>query len=214
MAQWMDIQISNGQVLFNGKPVADGETFNLGLGSIRLFFPRDQVVQVVRYSNTGREKYRRNIYCNGNWRIGADRIYRVIDPEEETDPFRKLLRQMKLPVAMLHHHEEGEKVHLQGKWVYLHCHVPNGVSSFLMTDSQEPIQEGELLKKRNTFYKEQGWSAVLSNTTYAVVLGEKANSSGRIYRRVWELHVWGDPDITPVADLIGKWMRGEKLTPQ
>lgn len=212
MSQWINVQVADGQISIGNTSVAFGDEVKCGLGSVR-FLRRGNAVEVVRYSGSGREKYRYAIRKNGEWRVGSDRVYRMVKPEEEADPFRKLLRLANLPVAILHRHNPGEAVEFRGTWAHLHCHMPGGTSSFIETDSQEPISEGEF-RRGTGYYREQSWSATISSATYAAVLGEKADSNGRVYRRVWELHIWGNPQVEPVAKLICEWLRGADATPE
>lgn len=212
MSQWIEIQVTNGKITIGDASVAFGAKVKCGLGSVK-FLNRGNMVEVVRYSGSGREKYHRIIRKDGVWKVGADRVYRIVKSEEEVDSFRKLLRLAGLPVAILHRHNPGETVELRGTWAHLRCHVPNGTSTVVKTDAVGQVLEGELRTGPDR-YCEQSWSATLSSATYAVVLGEKSNSSGDVYRRVWELHIWGNPEVGPVAKVICQWLRGADATPE
>jgi hypothetical protein len=205
----MSVEVVDGLATLAGRQIKNKETVRCGLGSVSVFYVNDGV-EIVRYTGSGRERYRYTIRKDGEWRIGKDRCYRVVRPEEEADPFRRLLRALDLPVAILHRHAVGEAVELAGMSANLSCHVPNGKSAYLKTDSEEPVVLGA--RRGSQHYTEEDWTVELSKATYAVVLGHRANSNGNVFPRIWEVHVWGNPDVVPVEKLLVEHLYGPEAT--
>jgi hypothetical protein len=138
---------------------------------------------------------------------GTAFCYTQRSPEQETDPLRKVLRLLSLPTTIIHYHRAGEEIELKGTWAHVDCNIHNARSSVLKTDATNPIVEGQH-RKGPGYYKEEDWSIRLTDAAYAVIVGQSTDADARISRRIWEIHLWGQPDIAPVAKVVCEWMRG------
>ena len=211
MSSYITVVFRDGKIFHNDSPIHLGEQIDCGMGTVK-FFTRPSATEVVRYSKSGREMYRKKFTRDGEWRIGAKKMYRVIQPEEETDPLRRLVRLAKLPIKILHRHKVGdEPLELSGQWAHLDCNWPNGRSSVLETDSPDEVVRGKLQNGPH-YYRSRDWSVKITRATYAVVLGENSDHNGRIYKCVRAIHIWGDPSVEPVAIIVCGWLRGAGAT--
>jgi hypothetical protein len=70
------------------------------------------------------------------------------------------------------------------------------------------VKEEDVRHIGTGYYREQDWFANFSHATWAVVVGERADRDGRVYRRIWEVHIWGKIGIEPVTKVICEWLYG------
>lgn len=137
---------------------------------------------------------------------GTADCWTVVHPEDEPDPYERILRICGSSKKSLFRHKPGEVVEFSGRWENLHCHYPNGVSCTVVHNSSEVIVEGEYTHGRN-WHRHKDWSVVLEHATWALVLSEYADRDGRVSASIGEMHVWGNPDPAAIATAAGVWMR-------
>ncbi len=124
---------------------------------------------------------------------------------EETDPLSRVLRfcgwSQKINI-----HKDGEVVKLSGRYENLYHHSPNKKSTKIITSSPEDVIKGEERRDSNLSHSWwYDWEAHLSNATWSITLGERTDSSARIYRFVEAIHIWGNPDVKKMAEVILSW---------
>jgi hypothetical protein len=140
MSKWIDIRVKNAVAFNDEEIIKNADTIKCGVGFIGFLYTGDGGINVVRYSGTGREKFCQTIRKDGKWRIGAERMYRVIPPEEENDPFKKILREANVPIKNLIFLGTEEPLETMVCWQNLNCYTNSGPrSNHLLSDSQIKI---------------------------------------------------------------------------
>lgn len=103
-------------------------------------------------------------------------------------------------------HKEGEVVKLSGRYENLYHHSCNKKSVKIITSSPEEVIKGEERRDSNLSHSWwYDWEASLSNATWAIVLGERTDGNARISRFVEAIHIWGNPDVKKMAEVILSW---------
>ncbi len=196
MSKWISAAITGGKVRVGDHVLASGDGVGCGMGSVTFFY-RGNAVEVVRYSSTGRERWRQVVRKDGEWRIGADRMFRVVQPAEETDPVRRFLRVAGVPIKVLKRHEPGESVRIQPGYTYDpdQLRTDGHVDRILVPCYPKPVPEDSV-----------------TGGTYAVLIGWRHFPNGGREPRINAVHVWGNPDVEPLAKIIAEWLRGKDAT--
>lgn len=78
-----------------------GQTYPAGFGSIQLRDTPRNGLHVVKLTCNGNYVYSLRLICDGTYRIGPRFGHRVVDPAEEPDPIRRVLREYDVPVTNL-----------------------------------------------------------------------------------------------------------------
>ena len=103
-------------------------------------------------------------------------------------------------------HREGEVIKLSGRYENLYHHSCNKKSLKIVTSSPEEVTKGERRRDSNLSHSwYYDWEATLSNSTWAIVLGERSDSGGGVSRFIEAVHIWGNPDVKKMAEVILSW---------
>ncbi len=131
----------------------------------------------------------------------------------ENSKIRKMVELLGFPSEILYFHKKNEIVQISGRNSNLDCHVPGGTAFWLITDAEKDEEKSPF--KRSGHYWEYGWEIEISGKSgvgYAVVLGESADSSGRIFKEIKEIHIFPGVDFKKIERAVCQHIRGVGAT--
>lgn len=107
MSKWIEVNVDDNQwVIIDGRPWRIGEEIACGMGSFVLRDTPKAGLHAVRLSGSKRFTYSVKLRRPGRYRLGAEYGFRVKPPEEETDPIKRVLREMEIPLSHLSYRQE------------------------------------------------------------------------------------------------------------
>ncbi len=210
MAKYTDITVSaSGAVTIvnNGieAPFNVGQNIKMGLGSIELRKTQKAGLHVVRLSSGGHFKYSLKLNREGTFRLGPDHGYRVVAPEEEKDPIKKILREMNLPISKLRIMGAGETLEISTYSCDIHRAYPDGTeTNEWKTDGKEQTEVDSFvdMRKVNQYCApEVSAKGTIAGATYAVEVVQHAHNSN-IGTYIGKIVVWPNCDPRMLANVL------------
>ncbi len=207
MAKYIDVNVSaNGAVEFmNNVPFNVGQNVKLGLGSIELRKTQKAGLHVVRLSSSGHFKYSLKLNREGRFRLGPDHGYRVVSPEEEKDPIKKVLREMNLPISKLHIMGAGETLQISTYSCDIHRAYPDGTeTNEWETDGEQKTEVDSYvdMRKINQYCApEVSAKGTIAGATYAVEIVQHSHNSN-IGTYIGKIAVWPNCDPRMLANVL------------
>ncbi len=209
MAKWIEVQKSGTVVkMADGTPLAVGQQVSMGLGSIELRNTERVGLHIVRLSGSGHFKYSLKLSRDGNYRLGPDRGHRVVTPSEETDPIKRILREMDIPVSNLIRATEPT-LEVGERW-YDNDHCPNGrPTKRWITDGRKTEVNSETREQPHGYFGGGGYdNSVIEGASYAVCVDSGRYMNGCDWTRPGRIVVWMHCDQAKLANVLAPIVYG------
>lgn len=200
MSTWKEIEVVNRQVIVDGISINVGQRMSMGLGSIELRKTSRAGLHIVRLSARGHFKYCVKLGRDGLYRLGPDRGHRVVSPNEEQDPIKRILREMRISVSKLQLMKEGEGLAISTLNVDIACATREGEwQNRFVTDGTENtgIVSREQLSTYGRRAPAERREGSILGATYAIDVVSQLCMASRIVTYVAKVFVW--PNCNPMA---------------
>jgi hypothetical protein len=206
MAVWVTIEKRGGAVYFEGGEIFEMDIpYSMGFGSVELRNTKKAGLHVARFSGSGRFTYSLRLTKNSFYRLGPDYGHRVIPPEEEKDPIKRVLREMKEPISKLIRMPEGEVLNIStfSKDIWRACPEGERTNSFTTDGHEETEITGyNSLEDVNQYASPEVWrSGTISGATYAIDVVEQVHLGG-VYPHIETIYVWPNCDPVKLKEVL------------
>ena len=217
MAKYIDIKLgADGTVSIvdNGAemPFNLGQQVSMGLGSIELRNTKKAGLHIVRTSSSGHFKYSVRLNREGRFRLGPDRGFRVVSPEEENDPIKRVFREMDIPMSKLRQMSEGEVLKISTYSCDIDRAYPDGteINRFVTdgTENTKEVSSRDMTSVNQYCGPEISEAGTITGATYAVEIVRHAHNQ-YIGKYVGEVVVWPSCDPAVLADVLAPVIYGE-----
>ena len=215
MARWITLNKKEGDQVFfaDGTPFAVGQRARMGLGEIELRNTKKAGLHVVRLSGSGHFSYSLKLTREGEYRLGPSYGHRVRTPEEETDPIKRILREMGIPISQLRRMEEGEPLETSEYSCDIWRAYPHGTSTHRWeTDGKIEVvtEDRRSMRHVNQYCGDEISRTVrIREATYAISSGSYVQMNSAIVTRLWEVVVWPNCDPTTLANALASIVYGD-----
>lgn len=213
MTQWTGLTVIGGKVSFSesGAEFAVNQRVPMGNGSIELRKTTKAGLHVVRFSGSDRFVFALRLGKDGRYRLGADRGHYVVEASEETDPIKRVLREMEIPVSKLTVMREGEVLNISTFSCDIQRSYPVGTTTNRYeTDGKEqskPVSERRVPGSQYCA-PEVHAEGKIGGATYAIEIIRRMHGGGvGIY--VGRVIVWPGCDPVALADKIAPFIYGQ-----
>jgi hypothetical protein len=186
-----------------------GDSVKSGIGSIELRKTQRAGLHMVRLSGSGGFNYSLPLHRDGTYRMGPSWGHRVKEATEESDPIKRVLREMGIPVSVLKKGEE-QPLSVSSRW-YDNHHCPNGrATTRWVTDGNTSEAREEILEQASGYFNGGGcYHYTISGATYAIqVSGGQVHSRSREDRPA-TIVVWPGCDPKKLGDALALIIHGE-----
>jgi len=169
MAKWTEVFFTKGRVSWDKEgnyPLEEGIRYPLGLGSIELRETPRAGLHIVRWSSRGHFNYALKLKKEGAYKLGPSYGHRVIPPDEEQDPIKRVLRKYNIPISHLERLESEEQCRALRTVTNIGSCAHEGTTEYYFLTDGEAICEEERDEGRYYIYRFQGSSYVLRMKIY------------------------------------------------
>lgn len=214
MARWITIEKSGNAVRFeDGTPFTVGQRVSMGLGSIELRDTKKAGLHVVRLSSNGHFSYSFKLKRDGQYRLGPNRGHRVVTAAEETDPIKRVLREMDIPVSKLCRMEAGSALPISTYDCDIRRAYPSGTTTnWYLTDGKQTteVTSSKDMTGVNQFCgPEVSEVGAITGATYAIETVRRVHMNSCIGRYIGTVAVWPGCDPKNFADVLAPLVYGE-----
>lgn len=208
MSRWVEITKDGDQVQFDdGRAFEIGQNVRLGLGSIELRKTAKAGLHLARFSGRGNFTYALRLNRDGKYRIGAHRGHRVVSPSEETDPIKKILRELNIPVSILKPAAEPSLIVTERWYDNRHCPVGRGTSHW-EHDGTESTISSEERETPHGYFQGGGENTIsIERATYAICVSSGRYMNGSGWSRPSRIIVWPGCDPGKLAEALKEFRR-------
>lgn len=214
MAKYIDIQKStDGAVsIVDNKTFSVGQSVSMGLGSIELRNTKKAGLHIVRLSSNGHFKYSLRLTRDGRYRLGPNGGYRVVPPEEEKDPIKRVLREMDIPMSKLQRMSKDEVLKISTYSCDIDRAYPDGTETNRWeTDGKEDFEvthTRDMTSVNQYCSPEIHAAGTIAGATYAVEIVRHAHNQ-YIGKYVGDVAVWPGCDPKILANVLAPVIYGE-----
>ncbi len=204
MSIWKEVQKNGNEVRIDGTPFAVGQRVPMGLGSIELRYTQETGFHVVRFSQSGYIKYSLRLSRDGErYRLGPEYGHRIITPSEETDPIKRILREMDIPVSRLERTSEPT-LKVDERW-YDNRHCPIGLNTNQwIHDGHETDVSSEIREQSHGYFSGGGYDIfTIEGASYAIRIDSgRYMMNGCDWSRPGKIVVWPHCDANTLANAL------------
>lgn len=187
-----------------------GESFSYGssMGSWKILDTPKKGFHIVRLSGSGGFKYAMIPKISGAYMLGPDYGHRVMDPSEEADPIKRILRELGIPVSILELVTEPT-LRVGSRW-YDDAHCPNGRdTNRWIHDGKSSDYDSEDLEEAHGHFAGGGNNyCTIEGATYAVNINSGRHMGGRSWSRPGKVMVWPNCDSVVLANALAPYIYG------
>lgn len=205
MSTWIEVRKSGQNVEFeNSDPFSVGQQVKMGLGSIELRDTKNAGLHIVRLSSGGNFTYSLRLTRDGSYRLGPSRGHRVVLPSEETDPIKRILREMDIPVSKLTYANEPTLEVTERHYDNWHCPVGHLVNHWVTDGNASEVSVEVMERPQGYFLGGEFVTKSISGATYAISV-----SSGKGWHGPEQIVVWPDCRPENLGDALARTIWGE-----
>ncbi len=214
MACWITLKKEGNQVFFaDDTPFVVGQRVGMGLGKIELRNTPKAGLHVVRFSGSGHFSYSLKLTRDGEYRLGPNRGHRVVTPSEETDPIKRVLREMEIPVSKLRRMNEREALPISTFSCDIWRAYPEGTTNnYYITDGREETKitsYKDMTPVNQHCGPEVHEAGYIANATYAIEVVKRVHMNSSIGTYIGEVAVWPTCDPTILANALAPVVYGD-----
>jgi len=187
-----------------------GETFSYGssMGKWKLLDTPKKGFHIVRLSSSGGFKYALVPKISGKYMLGPDYGHRVMDPSEETDPIKRILRELGIPVSILQLASEP-MLRVGSRW-YDNAHCPNGrdTNSWIHDGKSSDYESDDLEGAHGHFAGGGNNYYTIEGATYAINIESGRHMGGSTWSKPGSIVVWPSCNSAVLADALAPYIYG------
>lgn len=191
VTEWSD---PNPKLLVTGrgfrKIMELGQSIPMGRGRLEYYKSEDGKLMLRRLSTNGNETWPPlALHVCGRYKVGSKFAHYVVGSEEETDPIKRILREMEIPIKTLRPFEGSLELELSTsgpqtcEWHYSH--------------HEAYFTDGQATDNMTERYYRQGYSALIKDATCVVVVRNETEP-------VWSQTEYDKVNRTRETDVVVK----------
>ncbi len=194
-----------GKHSFIGDTIANGRLVRYASG-IGYFKLSEDGKTITRFSGSGRKSWSYTFKKPGEYRVGPRYAHRVIKPEDEPDPIKKVLREEKVGLSKVRWMKKDEILESFEFFCDIRRAYPPGTSTRVWkTDGKVEVLHSEVksMEHINQYCDpEVRCSVKITNATYAICVGNYVQMNGVVVKRLWEVAIWPNCDPQQLKKIL------------